>query len=55
MISYANDYFIIFMNIDETLELREKTGKLRVFTYKITHISAADSLKVTSARAHGIM
>ena len=46
MIKYANDYFIMFMNIDEIK--RRKPGKLRVFTYQITHISAADIPKVAN-------
>ena len=49
MIRYANDYFIIFMNIDETMRIKRKyTGKLREFTYKITHISTANSPKAAN-------
>ena len=49
MIKYAKDYFIIFMNIDETMRfLREKNWKIKGVTYKITLISATDTLKVVN-------
>ena len=48
MIRYENDYFIIFMEFDETMRFQRKHIILKGFTYKITHISVADSPKVAN-------
>ena len=41
LIKHLIDLIVIFMNINETLEMRENYRKLIGCTYKTTHISAA--------------
>ena len=40
MIQFITHQIQFLMNIDETREIRENTGKLRGYTYKIIHILA---------------
>ena len=41
MVQYANYLKIVFMNINEILEMRNNREQLIECAYKITHISAA--------------
>ena len=48
MIKFAYDHIKIVINIDETIRILRKYLKIKGYTYKITHISAAYSLKVAN-------
>ena len=44
LIKHLNDLIVIFMNINEALEMRENYRNSNWCTYKTTHISAATYL-----------